>query len=148
VEDKGKPLAVRLLAPDVVQGATKQPDRFGVEAVPVVLRRGVKVESSDVEQTFNPAEFNPDHTRYIARSEKAKPMAVNMYSAFWTLLVCVTVLVGVSLFTTPKPDGELHNLVMGLTVIPDDGPCPWYQSPHLWAVIVGVVLVAINIIFW
>jgi hypothetical protein len=148
VEARGRLAAVRLLAPDVVQAATKQPDRFGVEAVPVVLRPGVKVESLDVEQTFNPAEFNPAHTKYIARSEMAKPMAVNMYSAFWTLLVCVTVLVGVSFFTTPKPDGQLHNLVMGLTIIPDDGPSPWYQSPHLWAGVVGVVLVAINIIFW
>ena len=101
-----------------------------------------------MEQTFNPAEFNPDHTRYIARSEKAKPMAVNMYSGFWTLVVCVAVLIGVSLFTEPKPEGELTNLVMGLTPLPDDGPCPWYYHPYLWASLVGVALVAINIIFW
>ena len=78
-----------LLAPDVVLAGTNQPDKFGVEGVPVVLKPGVKVEAVEVQQTFNPAEFNPDHTKYIARSAKAKPMAVNMYSGFWTLIVCV-----------------------------------------------------------
>ena len=75
-------------------------------------------------------------------------MAVNMYSGFWTLVVCVAVLMGVSLVTEPKPEGELTNLVMGLTPLPDVGPCPWYYSPYLWASVVGVALVAINVIFW
>ena len=148
VDDRGKSVPVRLLAPSVVLADTKQPDKFGIENVPVVIKPGVKVEAADVQQTFNPAEFNPDHTRYIARSEKAKPMAVNMYSGFWTLVVCVAVLISVSLFTEPKPEGELTNLVMGLTPLPDDGPCPWYYHPYLWASLVGVALVAINIIFW
>ena len=74
-------------------------------------------------------------------------MAVNMYSAIWTLLVCMVVAVGVSLFTKPKPDAELKNLVMGLTPLPDEGPCPWYQRPMLWATVVFVVLVAINVVF-
>ena len=30
----------------------------------------------------------------------------------------------------------------------DDGPVPWYKHPYVWAAVVGVVLVAINIIFW
>jgi SSS family solute:Na+ symporter len=71
-----------------------------------------------------------------------------MYSAFWTLLTSVFVAVGVSLFTRPKSDEELKDLVMGLTPIPDDGPCRWYQHPYLWAGVVAAVLVAINIIFW
>ncbi len=129
VEEKGKSIAVRLLAPDVVLSGTNQPDKFGIEAVPVVLKPEVKIEPVEVRQTFNPAEFNPEHTKYIARSEKAKPMAVNMYSAFWTLLVCVAVLIGVSFFTEPKPDGELENLVMGLTKIPGRWPLPLVQAP-------------------
>ena len=55
-------------------------------------------------------------------------MAVNMYSAFWTLIVCVSVLIGVSLFTEPKPESELHNLVMGLTPLPVDGPGSLVQA--------------------
>ena len=113
-----------------------------------MLLPGVKVEAVEVQQTFNPAEFNPAHTKYIARSEKAKPMAVNMYSAFWTLVVCVAVADWRSLFTEPKPESELHNLVMGLTPCRTMGRVPWYKHPYLWATIVGVVLVAINIIFW
>ena len=42
-------------------------------------------QGARVVQHFNAAEFNPDHIKVIARSDKAKPMAVNMYSAFWTL---------------------------------------------------------------
>lgn len=141
-------LDVRLLAPQVTVSGTTKEDRFGYEGVPVVLMPGVRVEAVEVRQSFNPAEFNPDHTRHIARSPKAKPMAVNMYSGFWTFCVCVAMVVGVSLVTTPKPDSELTNLVMGLTPLPDEGPAPWYKSPYLWAAAVFVVLVAINVIFW
>jgi len=137
---------VQVLAPEVTVAGSIE--KFGVEAVPVVLRAGVKVASSEVSKKFAPAAFNPDHTKYIARSVKAKPMAVNMYSGFWSLMVCVTVTVLVSLFTRPKPEAELKNLVMGLTPIPDEGPCPWYQSPKLWAAVVFIVLVTINILFW
>ncbi len=139
---------IRLLAPEVLLADTKQQDKFGIEGTPVVLKPGVKVEWTGIIQHFNPAVFNKAHQKYIARSEKAQPMAVNMYSAFWTLMVCLAVAVGVSLCTTPKPDAELTNLVMGLTPRPDEGHCPWYERPALWAAAVFVVLVAINIIFW
>jgi len=75
-------------------------------------------------------------------------MAVNMYSAWWSLVVCLFVTVLVSLFTKPKPDAELKDLVYGLTPLPDEGPCPWYRRPVLWATVVGLVLVGINVIFW
>jgi SSS family solute:Na+ symporter len=122
--------------------------KFGVEGVPVTLAPGVRVTSTSVSTRFAPAAFNPAHTRYIARSEKAKPMAVNMYSGWWSLVVCVLVTVIVSLFTRPKPDHELTNLVMGLTPLPDSGPCAWYERPKLWAAAIIAALVAINIIFW
>jgi SSS family solute:Na+ symporter len=54
----------------------------------------------------------------------------------------------VSLFTKPKPESELKDLVLGLTTMPDQGPCPWYRTPLFWAGVVAAVLVAINIIFW
>jgi SSS family solute:Na+ symporter len=75
-------------------------------------------------------------------------MAVNMYSGWWSLVVCVLVTVGVSLFTRPKPDAELRNLVYGLTPRPDEGPCPWYEKPAFWAAVVAAVLVAVNVVFW
>jgi SSS family solute:Na+ symporter len=144
---------VRIIAEEVILAGTEksgkpEKGKIGAEGVPVVLKHGVQVRAAQVFQHFNPAAFNPDHVKVIARSEKAKPMAVNMYSAFWTLCVCVAVAVGVSLFTRPKPDAELKNLVFGLTPLPDEGPCPWYQRPVLWAAVVAVVLVAINVVFW
>ena len=54
----------------------------------------------------------------------------------------------VSLFTKPKSDSELKDLVYGLTPLPDQGPCPWYKRPVLWAAVVLIVLVAVNVIFW
>jgi len=147
-ERDGSRTPVRLIAPDVLLAGTDQADKFGAEGAAIVLKPGVRVVAADVTQTFNPAEFNPDHARYIARSPKAKPMAVNVYSSMWTLLICVSVVTVVSLFTTPKPDAELHNLVLGLTPLPDEGPVPWYKSPKLWAALVAIVLVALNILFW
>jgi hypothetical protein len=137
-----------VLAPAVTLAGSGETDKFGVEGVPVVLAPGVTIRSTVVSETFAPAAFNPDHTRYVARSPRAKPMAVNMYSGWWSLVVCVLVTVVVSLFTRPKPEAELRNLVMGLTPRPEEGPCPWYEKPALWATVVGVVLVAINVVFW
>jgi SSS family solute:Na+ symporter len=140
--------AVQMLAPDVRVSGSDAKERFGVEGVPVRLAAGVRVTSTSVSSRFAPAAFNPAHTRYIARSEKAKPMAVNMYSGWWSLVVCVLVTVIVSLFTRPKPDHELTNLVMGLTPLPDPGPCAWYESPKLWAAVIIAALAAVNVIFW
>jgi SSS family solute:Na+ symporter len=97
---------------------------------------------------FDATHLNPDHVRYIALSPLAQDMAVNMYSAFWSLLVSMGVTVLVSLFTKPKADEELRDLVYGLTRLPDEGPSPWYRNPKLWAGFVFVVLVAVNIMFW
>ncbi|MBN1505851.1 MAG: hypothetical protein JW955_03350, partial [Sedimentisphaerales bacterium] len=139
---------VQVLAPEVVLSDSRQTSKFGVAGVPVVLKPGVKVQVSESVSRFVPAAFNPDHTKYVARSEKAQGMAVNMYSAFWSLVVCMGVTIGVSLFTKPKPEPELKDLVFGLTKMPHEGPCPWYHSPKLWAAVILVVLVAINVIFW
>jgi SSS family solute:Na+ symporter len=139
---------VQVLAPAVTLAESGTTDKFGVEGVEVVLEPGVTLRSAVVSARFAPAAFNPDHTEWIARSRKAKPMAVNMYSGWWSLVVCVLVTVGVSLFTKPKPDAELRNLVYGLTPRPDEGPCPWYGRPAFWATVVTVALVAVNVIFW
>ena len=148
VKDAGGTKPLRVLVPDAVDAVTKQHTKFGVEGVSLALKPGVAIRASYVSKKFDAAGFNPAHTKYIARSEKAKPMAVNMYSAFWSLLVCLSVTIGVSIFTKPKSDEELKNLVMGLTDIPDEGPCPWYNNPKLWAAAVFVILVVVNIIFW
>ena len=93
-------------------------------------------------------QINPRHAEIIATSPKAQDMAVNMFSAFWSLLLTVSTVLMVSLFSKPKPDAELKDLVYGMTPLPDEGPCPWYQKPIFWATVVLIVLVAVNIIFW
>ncbi|MGA2263037.1 MAG: sodium:solute symporter family protein [Acidobacteriota bacterium] len=97
---------------------------------------------------FDATALNPEHVQNIALSPLAKDMAVNMFGALWSLMVCMTVTAAVSLFTKPKPAAELQGLVYGLTRQPDEGPCQWYQRPVLWAAVVAGVLVIVNIIFW
>jgi len=140
--------SLRVLVPDAVDAVTKEHAKFGVEGVSLALKPGVTVQASYVSKKFDAASLNPAHTKYVARSDKAKGMAVNMYSGFWSLVVCMGVTILVSLFTKPKPAAELKDLVFGLTEIPASEVGPWYSSPKLWAGVVFVVLVAINIIFW
>jgi hypothetical protein len=149
VKGKGDTLIpVRVIAPEVTLAGAKEPVKFGEDGLALVLKPGVQVNATEICQHFNPSQFNPDHAQVIARSEKAKPMAVNMYSGIWTFVFSVLVAVVVSLVTTPKPDKELQNLVMGLTPRPDEGPCPWYQRPMLWASVVFAIVVAVNVVFW
>ena len=63
-----------------------------------------------------------------------------------TTVVLVTIVV--SLFTRPKPEAELKNLVMGLTPLPKEEASPWHRKPLFWAAVVMAVFIVINIIFW
>jgi SSS family transporter len=140
--------ALRVLVPDAVDAATKEHAKFGMEGVALALKPGVTIQAAHIAKKFDAASFNPAHTKYVARSENAKPMAVNMYSGFWSLVVCLSVTILVSLFTKPKPEAELKDLVFGLTKMPSGESGPWYSSPKLWAAVVLLALIAINIIFW
>jgi Na+/proline symporter len=145
---KDSTVNVQVLAPEVVLSGSKETTKFGIEAIPVTLKPGVQLQAATISKKFAPSAFNPQHAKLIARSEKAQGMAINMYSAWWSFVVCVGVTVLVSLVTKPKPEAELKDLVLGLTTLPDEGPCRWYAKPLLWAAIVTLVLVAVNIIFW
>jgi solute:Na+ symporter, SSS family len=141
-------VAVKVLAPDVILAGSGDLDHFGVEGIPVILKPGVEVSSQDVTQYFNPSPFNRLHDNLIARSWKAQPIGVYMYCALWSFLLAVIVAVGLSFVTRPRAEAELKDLVMGLTKVPDEGPCPWYQRPALWATLVLIGLITINIILW
>jgi solute:Na+ symporter, SSS family len=97
---------------------------------------------------FDPVRLNPVHVEKIAFTPLAMDFAVNLYSSLWSLLTCLFVTVAVSAFTRPKPESELTNLVMGLTRLPNEGPCPWYRKPGIWAAVVLAVLIGVNILFW
>lgn len=75
-------------------------------------------------------------------------MAQNFWIAIVAWTVCLVVTFAVTLVTTPKPESELHNLVYGVTDIPHEAGAPWYKRPGPLAVVVIVVLVAVNLIYW
>jgi len=91
---------------------------------------------------------DPAALRYVALSPNARDMAENMYRALWSWIVCLLVTVAVSYMTKPKPDSELNGLVYGVTAIPHEAEVPLYERPAFWAVVVAVVFVALNILFW
>jgi solute:Na+ symporter, SSS family len=91
---------------------------------------------------------DPAALRYVALSPNAKDMAENMYRALWSWIVCVVVTVVVSYMTKPKPASELTGLVYGATEIPSEGDVPLYHRPAFWAVMVTIVFVILNVIFW
>ena len=92
--------------------------------------------------------LDPSAVSIIALSPFAKDQAQNMFRALWCGLVCLLVTVVVSYLTTPKPDKELVGLVYGCTEIPSEGDLPWWQRPLVWAGVVVVIFVALQIIFW
>ena len=91
---------------------------------------------------------DPAALRYVALSPNARDMAENMYRGLWSWIVCVLVTVAVSYMTKPKPDSELNGLVYGVTAIPHEADVELYKRPAFWAVVVGVVFVGLNILFW
>jgi len=60
----------------------------------------------------------------------------------------VLVTVVVTLISTPKPEKELEGLVYGLTPLPVVGGVPLYKNPAVWAGVLGIAFVILNIIFW
>jgi len=50
--------------------------------------------------------------------------------------------------TKARPIAELNGLVYGATEIPSEGDLPLHKRPIFWAIIVALVLIALNVIFW
>lgn len=75
-------------------------------------------------------------------------MAQNFWIAIISWCTCLVVTVAVTLVTKPKPESELHNLVYGVTDIPHEAGVVWYKRPGPLAVLVIVVLVIVNVIYW
>jgi SSS family solute:Na+ symporter len=90
---------------------------------------------------------DPSALRYVALSPHARDMAENMYRALWSCLVCFFVTVVVSYLTKPKPESELTGLVYGATAIPQETG-PIYHRSIFWAVIVVIIFLILNALFW
>ena len=79
---------------------------------------------------------------------RVQAMSENLYRAMWSWTICVLVTVIVSYLTKPKPEAELEGLVYGATKIPEEKDDYWYQRPIVWAGVMFVIFVGLNVIFW
>jgi SSS family solute:Na+ symporter len=75
-------------------------------------------------------------------------MAQNFYTAIWAFSICFVVTIAISLMTAPRPDAELVGLVRSLTKMPEDEKLPWFRRPAALALVVIVILVTLNVIFY
>lgn len=78
----------------------------------------------------------------------SSPMAGNFWRAFIAWLACFLITILVSIFTKPKPIEELQGLVWGTGPVIDAGAMPWYKRPVILAVIISMITLACNILFW
>src|SRR4051794_4760325 len=92
--------------------------------------------------------LDPNAVRYVALSMDAQDQAQNMFRALWCCLICIIVTFVVSMLTKPKPDSELKDVVYGLTPIPKAENVGWLHSPYFWGVVVFVIFIVLQIIFW
>jgi SSS family solute:Na+ symporter len=76
----------------------------------------------------------------------------DLAQTFWTAIVafvtCLVVTAVVSMLTRPRPDDELRGLVYSLTDRPTDAALPLLQRPWTLAVVVIVLTVGLNLIFF
>jgi len=77
-------------------------------------------------------------------------MAQNFWMAIYSWTTCFVVTIAISLATRPnKSDEELRGLVYSLTPrFADDDHLGWYAKPEALAVIMLLITIALNVIFW
>jgi SSS family solute:Na+ symporter len=75
-------------------------------------------------------------------------MAQNFWTAIFAWTTCFIVTIVVSLLTKPRVDGELVGLVYSLTERPKEDRLAWYKRPAALALIVLLLTLVLNIIFW
>ncbi len=75
-------------------------------------------------------------------------MAQNFWTAIFAWTTCFVVTLAISAITKARPEEELKGLVYSLTPKPKEEDLKWYEKPATLAVIVLVLLVVLNWIFW
>jgi SSS family solute:Na+ symporter len=75
-----------------------------------------------------------------------------MAQTFWTAVAafttCFVVTIVVSLATSPRRDTELEGLVYSLTPKQVDDVKAWYQKPSVFAAVVMVAMITLNVLFY
>jgi SSS family solute:Na+ symporter len=75
-------------------------------------------------------------------------MAQNFWTAIYAFSTCVIVTVVVSLLSSPRADRELVGLVYSLTERQQSNERHWYMRPATVGVLVLLVSLVMNIVFW
>lgn len=78
----------------------------------------------------------------------SSPMACNFWRASIAWFVCFLITVLLSFFTKPKAESELVGLVWGTETKVEGDPLPWYKRPVLLALVVLLMTLACNLLFW
>ena len=88
------------------------------------------------------------YMKHIGVLSYPSEMAGNFWRASIAWLICFVITIAISYFTKPKPVEELEGLVWGTGPKVDPGKLPWYKRPAVLAIIVLVMTLACNILFW
>jgi SSS family solute:Na+ symporter len=75
-------------------------------------------------------------------------MAQNFWSAIVAWTACFVATILISLATSPRPESELVGLVYSLTPRPQDEHLAWYRRPLALGLVVLLVALILNIVFW
>jgi SSS family solute:Na+ symporter len=76
-------------------------------------------------------------------------MAQNFWTAIWAWSVCFVATIVISVLTArTKTDADLKGLVYSLTPRPKEEHLPWWRTPEGFGVLVLVLAIALNVIFW
>jgi SSS family solute:Na+ symporter len=75
-------------------------------------------------------------------------MAQNFWIAIFAWSTCFLVTILVSYMSQPKPVEELKGLVWSCTERPREENVAWHHKPWILAVIVLVVCLGLNLLFW
>ncbi len=76
-------------------------------------------------------------------------MAQNFWTAIWAWSVCFVATIAISLLTAKnKSDEDLKGLVYSLTERPKEAHLPFWKTPEGFGVVVLVLVIALNVIFW
>jgi solute:Na+ symporter, SSS family len=78
----------------------------------------------------------------------ASPMAANFWRANIAWLACFIVTIIVSYMTKPKPIEDLKGLVWGEGPIIETKDLPFYKKPAVIAVVMLIMTVILDIMFW
>lgn len=76
-------------------------------------------------------------------------MAQNFWTAIWAFSAALVITLVITVLTKrTKSDEDLKGLVYQLTPRIKDDSKYWYQKPSLMAIVVGVVALALSLLFW